>query len=136
MKKLLLALIMLLPTFSFAQDFKARYSRNYDGDTIIVDLNCNEPLFCKKMSIRVNGVDTPEIRGECKTEKLLAEKAKYYVRKKIKKSNLKLKNCKKGKYFRLVCDVYYNDISLSKNLIEQDLAVKYDGGKKTKNWCN
>jgi endonuclease YncB( thermonuclease family) len=141
MKKLILALI-LLPTFSFAQDFKARYSKNYDGDTITVHLGCDIPLFCNKMSIRVNGIDTPEIRGKCKKEKLLAKKAKDFVKKKIKrskytaKSGLELKNCKKGKYFRLVCDVYYKDTSLSKKLIEQNLAVKYDGGKKTKDWCN
>ena len=134
MKKLLLALAFF-PSLVFAQDFEAIYVRNYDGDTITVNLNCNEPLFCKKMSIRVNGVDTPEIRGKCSKEKILGKKAKYYVKEKIKKSDLKLKNCKKGKYFRLVCDVYYNDILLSQKLIERKLAVEYDGGKKTKNWC-
>jgi len=134
MKKLLLALTVF-PSLVFAQDFEARYVRNYDGDTITVNLNCNEPLFCNKMSIRLNGVDTPEIRGKCKKEKLLGKKAKYYVKEKIKKSDLKLKNCKKGKYFRLGCDVYYDDILLSQELIEQNLAVRYDGGKKTKNWC-
>lgn len=134
MKKLLLALTFF-PSLVFAQDFEARYVRNYDGDTITVNLNCNEPLFCNKMSIRVNGVDTPEIRGKCSKEKLLGKKAKYYVKEKIKKSDLKLKNCKKGKYFRLGCDVYYDDILLSQELIEQNLAVRYDGGKKTKNWC-
>lgn len=135
MKKLLLALIFF-PALVFAQDFEARYVRNYDGDTITVNLNCNEPLFCNKMSIRVNGIDTPEIKKTCRKEKLLGKKAKYYVNKKIKKSDLKLKNCKKGKFFRLVCDVYYNDILLSQKLIEQKLAVEYDGRKKTKNWCN
>lgn len=132
--KILLALIFF-PTLVFAQDFRAEYLKNYDGDTITVNLDCNQPLFCQNMSIRLNGVDTPEIRGKCKKEKLLAKKAKYYVRQKIKKSDLKLKNCKKGKYFRLVCDVYYNNISLAKKLIEQNLAVRYDGGKKNKNWC-
>ena len=148
MKKLLLGLIFF-PSLVFAQDFKARYSKNYDGDTITVNLNCDIPLFCKKMSIRVNGIDTPEIKGECKKEKLLAKKAKDFVKEKIKRSKyraisgLELRNCKKGKYFRLVCDVYYKNlsesdfyISLAKKLIEANLAIKYDGGKKTKDWCN
>lgn len=135
MKKTILALI-LLPTFSLAQDFRAEYVRNYDGDTITVNLNCDIPLFCKKMSIRVNGIDTPEIRGKCKEEKILAKEAKNFVFMQLKSHKfIDLRNCKKDKYFRLACDVYYNDNLLSKKLIQQNLAVKYDGGKKTKNWC-
>lgn len=135
MKKTILALI-LLPTFSFAQDFRAEYIKNYDGDTITVDLSCDIPLFCKKMSIRVNGIDTPEIKGKCSKEKILGKEAKKFVFVQLKSHKfIDLRNCEKGKYFRLVCDVYYNDILLSKKLIEQDLAVKYDGGTKTKNWC-
>ena len=135
MKKILLALI-LLPTFSFAQDFRAEYVKNYDGDTITVHLGCDIPLFCNKMSIRVNGVDTPEIRTKCNKEKTLGKKAKHFVFMQLKSHKfIDLRNCKKGKYFRLVCDVDYNGISLAKKLIERGLAVKYDGGKKTKNWC-
>jgi len=135
MKKTILALI-LLPTFSLAQDFRAEYIKNYDGDTITVDLNCSIPFFCKKMSIRVNGIDTPEIKTKCSKEKTLGKEAKNFVFVQLKSHKfIDLKNCKKGKYFRLVCDVYYNGISLSKKLIEQGLAVKYDGGTKTKNWC-
>jgi endonuclease YncB( thermonuclease family) len=130
---------LLITSFTFqakAENFKAKYIKNYDGDTITVNLNCGIPLFCKKMSIRVNGIDTPEIKGKCGKEKILGKKAKYFVYLQLKShGKIDLRNCKKGKYFRLVCDVYYNDILLSQKLLEQNLAVKYDGGKKTKNWC-
>jgi len=137
-KIILISLLIFSFTFQAkAKNFKAKYLKNYDGDTITVNLNCDIPLFCKKMSIRVNGIDTPEIKGNCDKEKILSKEAKYFVALQLKSHReIDLRNCKKGMYFRLVCDVYYNDILLSQKLLNQKLAVKYDGGKKTKNWCN
>jgi micrococcal nuclease len=41
----------------------------YDGDTIRVDIaNCDQPILCKNISIRIFGIDTPEIRGKCQNE--------------------------------------------------------------------
>ena len=42
---------------------------------------------------------------------------------------------KRGKYFRIVADVYTDNKSVGQLLIDKDLAVKYDGGTKVKNWC-
>lgn len=136
MRKLTILLI-LFPTLVFAQDFRAKYIRNYDGDTITVNLNCDIPLFCNKMSIRVNGIDAPEIsRGNCDKEEALGKDVKHFVYSQLKSYKfIDLRNCKKGKFFRLVCEVHYGNISLSQKLIEKKLAVRYDGGKKIKNWC-
>ena len=42
-----------------------------------------------------------------------------------------------GKYGgRIVADVQIGDIDLAAFLISNKLAVQYDGGKKTKDWCN
>jgi len=41
----------------------------------------------------------------------------------------------KGKYFRIVADVYANNKSLADILIRNHLAVRYDGGTKIKDWC-
>lgn len=40
---------------------------------------------------------------------------------------------KKGKYFRIVADVYLDNKSLTEMLINNNLAVFYNGGKKIKN---
>ena len=40
----------------------------YDGDTLRVDLSCSQPLFCDNVSVRIRGIDTPEIRGKCDYE--------------------------------------------------------------------
>ncbi len=38
------------------------------------------PLFGEKISVRLAGIDTPEINGKCDQEKALAEKARDLVR--------------------------------------------------------
>ncbi len=46
-----------------------------------------------------------------------------------------LKNIERGKYFRIVADVFVDGESLANELIEAGMAVPYDGGTKTKDWC-
>lgn len=48
---------------------------------------------------------------------------------------IELRNTKRGKYFRIVADVFIDDKKLSDTLIASDLAVSYDGGTKAKDWC-
>ena len=47
-----------------------------------------------------------------------------------------LKNLKRGKYFRIVADVYVDKESLAVMLVEAGVAIPYSGGMKTKNWCD
>ena len=45
----------------------------YDGDTFKVKLSCDKDVLCQAVSVRVKGIDTPEIKSKNKCEK---EKAK------------------------------------------------------------
>ncbi|MDC0933813.1 thermonuclease family protein [Arcobacteraceae bacterium] len=108
----------------------------YDGDTFRVNINSYPNIIGKKMTIRVNGIDTPELRTKCKKEKLLARKAKKLTVSTLRGAKvIELRNLQRGKYFRIVADVYADDKSLGDTLIRNNLAVKYDGGTKIKNWC-
>jgi len=108
----------------------------YDGDTFKVNIEGYPAIVGEKMSVRVNGIDTPEIRGKCAQEKELAHKAKQIVVELMKKAKVvELRNMQRDKYFRIVSDVYIDGKNLSFLLIEKNLAVVYDGGTKTKNWC-
>ena len=54
----------------------------YDGDTIRVDIkgyDCH-PIICKNISMRIDSIDTPEIKGKCKHEKTLAIEARNYLK--------------------------------------------------------
>ncbi len=130
----------LLPSYSFAKSFGdfygAVYLRNYDGDTITFNLPGLHPIIGEKISIRVNGIDTPEIRGNCEREKYDAKQAKEMVADILKDAEkITLRNMERGKYFRIVADVYVDGENIANMLIEAGMAVKYGGGKKTHKWC-
>jgi len=108
----------------------------YDGDTFRVNIAEYPDLIGYRMGIRVNGIDTPEMRGKCQQEKALARKAKQFTVEKLRAAkHIELRNMKRGKYFRIVADVYVDEQNLGGMLIAQDLAVAYDGGHKGKDWC-
>lgn len=111
---------------------------NYDGDTIKVNLKNVPDIFGKNLSIRLMGIDAPELKSNDKCEKEQSIKVKNFVKNKIVKAkNLKLKNCIRDKYFRLVCNVLLDEKNdLSKILLKNKLVTPYDGGTKAKvNWC-
>ena len=142
MKKLLLLLILSLGVFSSqaAPEYGAvtvsKVISVYDGDTFRVDIDSLPPIVGKNIAIRLNGVDTPEIRGKCQYEKDLALKARDFVRNKLANAKeIKLTKLQRGKYFRVVADVYVDGVSLEQELLDNELAYKYTGGKKS-SWCN
>ena len=107
----------------------------YDGDTFRVNIDSLPPIVGKNIAIRVNGVDTPEIRGKCQYEKDLALKARDFVRVKLANAKeIKLTNLQRGKYFRVVASVLVDGVSLEQELLDNKLAYRYDGGKKL-SWC-
>ena len=107
----------------------------YDGDTFKVNIDSLPPIVGKNIAIRVNGVDTPEIRGKCQYEKNLALKARDFVRAKLANAKeIKLTNLQRGKYFRVVANVVVDGVSLGQELLDNKLAYEYSGGKKL-SWC-
>jgi len=108
----------------------------YDGDNFRANIKGYPDLLGYRISIRVNGVDTPEIRGKCEQEKILARKAKQFTVNALRNAKkIELFNMKRGKYFRIVADVYVDGISLADGLISNKLAVPYEGGTK-QDWCS
>jgi len=118
-----------------------QYVRNYDGDTITVNIPGVHPLLGHEISVRVQGVDAPEIRGaRCPEERTLALKAKQFVHDLLTQAHsIVLENVKRGKYFRLVAAVRVDGRDLSTLLLENHLAVPYNGGPRSGNaavWCS
>jgi len=58
--------------------YRARYVKNYDGDTItvVLDLGLN---VSRRETLRVYGVNTPEMRGGTADTKAKAREAKAYT---------------------------------------------------------
>ena len=142
MRKLLLFFICFLGLFSvqaapeYGTAIVSKVISVYDGDTFRVDIDSLPPLVGKNIPIRLNGVDTPEIRGKCQYEKDLALKARDFVRNKLANAKeIRLTKLQRGKYFRVVVKVIVDGVSLEQELLENELAYKYSGGKKS-SWCN
>ena len=107
----------------------------YDGDTFRVDIDELSDIVGKNIAIRILGIDTPEIKGQCEKEKQLAIKARDFTRHYLNNaSSIQLSNLKRDKYFRLLADVYIDGKSLAAALLANNLAVRYSGNKKS-SWC-
>ena len=131
---------LLLTSYSTAKSFgdyqNPIYVRNYDGDTITFNLPNLHPIIGEKISVRVNGIDTPEIKANCDKEKYDAQQAKEMVADILKDAEqITLKNMERGKYFRIADDALVDGEDLGDILVEAGVAVKYDGGKKSHKWC-
>jgi endonuclease YncB( thermonuclease family) len=140
MRSIIIFLLLLAHSPAYAKSFGdyegAIYLRNYDGDTVTFNLPGLHPIIGEKISIRVNGIDTPEIRGKCEKEKYDAKQAKEMVADILRDAEqITLKNLERGKYFRIVADVIADGEDLADMLVEAGMAVRYSGGKKIKEWC-
>jgi endonuclease YncB( thermonuclease family) len=124
------------------KQYPFQYIDNYDGDTvtgtitIALDHPCpNEELILKKtLTIRILGIDTPEIKSKVKEEKDAAKIVKFEVTKFLRKYQdihlLTDWNC--DKYGRLLANFIslQSQINLSDYLINNGLAIAYQGGTK------
>ena len=100
----------------------------YDGDTFKIDLAGVHPLFGDDVSVRLFGVDTPEMRGSEDRVKVLAEKARKLTEQALMGAEkIELKNPQRGKYFRIIADVYVDGKSLAALLMKAGLGKAYDG---------
>lgn len=109
-----------------------RVIKVYDGDTITIvsRIPNSRDKSMYKFSIRLNGIDTPEIKTKNEDEKKIAKLAKSTLYHKIYNKQVILKNVQLEKYGRLLCEVFLNDLHLNQWLLDQRLAVPYDGGTK------
>ena len=139
MKTLVILIILSTTSFSFAGGKTygnvevSKIISVYDGDTFRADIKYFPDIIGKNMGIRIYGIDTPEMRDKRKNIKALAVKARDYVRGRLlNASKVTLKNLRRGKYFRLVAEVWVDGKNISNELIANGLAKPYYGKKKVK----
>lgn len=129
----LIAFNVLADSFLNMREFRGNVC--YDGDTCYVLAPAlPEPL--QKMSVRILGIDTPEMRAECAEEKKLALKGREFANKMFRSAEkIEFDNLKWDKYGgRVLADVYLDGKSYKDEIINSGLAKPYDGGTK-ESWC-
>ena len=112
-----------------------RVIKVYDGDTITIASKLpikKSPIY--RFSVRLNEIDTPEIKGLGVTqdEKTAANQVKEFVTNLILNKYVRLENIHNEKYGRILADVYIGDIQLNELLLKERYAVVYNGGTKIK----
>lgn len=116
----------------FVPDIKYGYViRCYDGDTITI---VSDPYgeVCR-FTLRISGLDTPEIKGTTALEKTAAEIVRDELKKMISNKYVQIKIHGNDKYGRLLADIWVDGYSDSINqwLLDNKYALPYDGGKKS-----
>lgn len=115
----------------------------HDGDTVRVVFYMNEPPNKSEKpimtSVRLFGIDTPEIRTKDLKEKEMGLKAKERLKEIIQKENLiRVSFGKNDKYGRPLATLYkvndnfVFDNSINNQLVKEKLAVRYFGKTKVK----
>ena len=112
-----------------------RVIKVYDADTITIASKLpydESPMY--RLSVRLNGIDTPEMKGKSITddEKEAAKLARDFVSNSVLNKYVTLQNIESEKYGRILADVYIGNIHLNELLLKERYAVKYDGGTKIK----
>lgn len=102
----------------------------YDGDTIYVNLDGLPRVFGEDLGIRLRGIDTPEMRSRCDTdeakarERFLASLAQVALEEKVFQSDvISIRNVSRGSFFRVVGDVYLDDVNVQNWLVEKGYAI-------------
>ena len=130
--------VLLTSLTSEARDYgdleKVELKPCYDGDTCTFHIPGLHPIIGEDISVRLRGLDTPEIKGKCQKERDLAIKARDRLRVLLKGKHIILKDIVRGNYFRIVATLIANGQDVSEILIREGLARPYGGGKR-KEWC-
>jgi len=141
-KSILLVIILFISSYAtsikdinYGSATVEKVTSIYDGDTFRANIKDYPKIVGYRMSVRILGIDTPEMRAKCSKEKELARSAKKLTVSLLRNAKkIELRNIKRGKYFRLLADVYVDDVSIADELLKNGFAVKYDGGTKI-DWC-
>ena len=112
-----------------------RVIKVYDADTITIASKLPydaSPMY--RLSVRLNGIDTPEIKGKgvSDEEKEAAKVARDFVSNLVLNKFVRLENIQSEKYGRILADVFIGNIHLNELLVKERYAVEYDGGTKKK----
>lgn len=109
--------------------------RVIDGDTIAAEARL-WPGHTLAVSVRLRGIDAPELRGKCAAERRAAIRARAALTALIGHGSVSLSNIAGGKYYgRVLADVVASDgRALAPLLLDRALVRPYRG-RRRESWC-
>lgn len=118
-----LAVLLLVPALASAQPRAS--CRAIDGDSLV----------CGQERVRIVGLDTPEIRGRCRTEVRLARAARARMQQLVVRG-ITLERRGRDRYRRTLAVVRVRGgQDVADIMIRERLARAYDGSGQRRGWC-
>jgi hypothetical protein len=136
-------LLLLFPVGLFAANYgsimleKENVLSVSDGQTFQVDIHQWQSVVGRNIEVRLRGVKTPAIDGECEQESALAIDARNFVHKLLMGAEtIVLRDIDRDQSaFRLVADVTVDGIELGTAVLEAELGWPSDNAKEQL-WCD
>ncbi|HEX4303351.1 MAG TPA: thermonuclease family protein [Rhizomicrobium sp.] len=131
-----------MPNIAYASDYTkefqgpvtAHVDRVIDGDTF----EASAAIWLGQqisVRVRIQGVDAPELRARCDSERSRAEAARDWLSKRIEGGDVKLSAMRYDKYGGRI-DAAVTDMrgDIGESLVRAGMARLYDGGHRD-GWC-
>jgi endonuclease YncB( thermonuclease family) len=119
----------------FAGPVSARVTQVIDGDSLKVKARIwiGQEI---ETNVRIVGIDTPELRGRCESERVAARRARDFLTERIEARDVRLRDIRHDKYGGRVLARIETDRGedLAALLVAQGLARPYGGGARV-GWC-
>ena len=108
-------------------EYKCKMVKVVDGDTIDVDIDLGFGVWMRNQGIRMHGIDTPESRTRDLEEKKYGLNTKDFLIKWTNAGGLTLKTHKddRGKFGRILGEIWCFDTNVNEKMIEEHHAVRY-----------
>ena len=112
-------------------EYNCEIKRVVDGDTVDVIIDLGFDIFYKSR-VRLYGIDTPESRTRNKDEKVRGLMSKQYLINELEKGQVVIKTHKdkKGKFGRVLGEMYVSDKNINLMMVDDHMAVEYKGQNK------
>ena len=113
-------------------EYSCEIDRVVDGDTVDVIIDLGFKIF-HKARVRMYGIDTPESRTRDLDEQARGILSKSFLQDALVQSNkviIKTQKDAKGKFGRVLGELYVNDININQLMVDKYLAVAYTGQSK------
>ncbi|MCH9852631.1 MAG: thermonuclease family protein [Alphaproteobacteria bacterium] len=123
---------------NYPTGYQAKVLSIYDGDTFTAQI-FSWPQHSIEARVRLRGIDTPEIRGKCASEKAKAQQAKQKLQELIPEGSMViLHRIELGTYAgRIIANVSNKDgDDISAIMLNENYARAYLYREGRKSWCN
>jgi len=135
---IVLLVLMIVPAYAadMPGPVQATIVRVIDGDTVEADAHV-WPGHTVRVSVRLRGIDAPELRSRCDGERAMAERARAHLATLLQSGSVQVRNVARDKFFgRVVADLETESgEDIAPLLLAAKLARPYAGGSRA-SWCD